>query len=70
VADVAAIDRIDPELSYTAQELINLIRARTFPPYKGAYIEHDGSKIFLRLEMSSEESTGGHKPEAESEDGC
>lgn len=47
--DVEQIDRIDLDRQYTARELINLIRARTFPPYPGAYFQADDRRIYLRL---------------------
>lgn len=53
-ADTRSLDRIDPRQSYRAIDLINLLRARTFPPYSGAYIEENGRKIFLRLECYEE----------------
>ena len=54
VRDVEAIDRIDPGRAYTARELIDVIRARTFPPHKGAYIEVDGRRIHLRLDADDD----------------
>lgn len=54
-ADVEDIDRIDLDKEYTARELINRLRARTFPPYEGCYFEHQGRKIFLRLGLWDEE---------------
>lgn len=54
VSDVEAIDEIDLNRSYSAEYLINLIRARTFPPYTGAYFKHGGRKIFLRLQLMEE----------------
>jgi methionyl-tRNA formyltransferase len=51
VADVEKIDFVDPDHQYRAIDLINIIRARTFPPYKGAYIVHDGEKIYLRIQL-------------------
>ena len=32
----------------------DLIRARTFPPYKGAYLDANGKKIYLRLQLEEE----------------
>ncbi len=55
-ADVAAVDRIDPDATYSARELIDILRARTFPPHKGAYIEVGGKRIYLRLELTEESS--------------
>jgi len=57
--DVSLIDCINLERKYTAQELIDIIRARTFPPYSGAYfIDGEGQKIFLRLELLYENQLG------------
>ena len=55
VKDVQKIDRIDLDASYRAGDLINILRARTFPPHKGAYIQDDaGRRIYLRLELDLE----------------
>ncbi len=55
VRDVEALDRIDLDRNYTARRLIDILRARTFPPYKGAYFVHGGRRIYLRLELTPEE---------------
>ena len=49
--DVQKLDSIELDKLYTARELIDIIRARTFAPYPGAYFEHAGQKIFLRLQL-------------------
>lgn len=51
-SDVEAIDAIDPDRAYVARDLINVLRARTFPPYPGAYVTVDGRRIYLRLQLS------------------
>lgn len=51
IADVKRIDEIDMDCTYTAKELINILRARTFPPHDGAYFWSGGRKIFMRLEL-------------------
>jgi methionyl-tRNA formyltransferase len=51
-ADVAAIDEIDLAHMYRAEDLINILRARTFPPYLGTYFRHNGKKVYLSLELS------------------
>ena len=56
--DVEAIDKIDLNGTYAARDLINILRARTFPPYKGAYIRQQGRKIYLRLQLLPEGTTG------------
>jgi len=58
-SDVGAIDEIDLERMYRAEDLINILRARTFAPYPGAYFRHNGRKIYLRLELHDEPASGG-----------
>ena len=53
--DVEQIDHIDLDGTYTARELIDVIRARTFPPYPGAYFVHQGRKVYLHLQLLYEE---------------
>jgi len=62
-SDVDAIDEIDLERVYRAEDLIDVLRARTFPPYRGAYFRHDGRKIYLGLELTEESDTDGGKAE-------
>ena len=38
-----------------AGDLIDILRARTFPPHRGAYFVADGSRIYLRLELERED---------------
>lgn len=53
--DVEKYDQIDLQKKYQAQELIDIIRARTFSPYKGAYISSKhGEKIYLSLKLLPE----------------
>ncbi len=52
--DVEAVDRIDLDREYRARELIDLLRARTFPPYRGAYFEAGGRRVYLRLNLEYE----------------
>jgi methionyl-tRNA formyltransferase len=56
VRDLKDLDEIQLDQTYTARYLIDLIRARTFPPYRGAYFEHHGRKVYLRLELFEDES--------------
>jgi methionyl-tRNA formyltransferase len=56
VRDVEAIDRIDLDATYTGRELLNVLRARTFRPYKGAYFEDAGRRVYLRLELEYDDS--------------
>jgi methionyl-tRNA formyltransferase len=51
IGDVERIDGIDLDRTYTARELIDILRARTFPPYAGAYFQNGKRKVYLRLEL-------------------
>jgi len=48
---VQSIDRIDLDAVYPARYLIDVIRARTFPPYEGAYFMYQGKKVHLQLKL-------------------
>ena len=54
-ADAERGAAIDLDRTYTARALIDLIRARTFPPYPGCFFVHEGRKVYLRLQMLYEE---------------
>ena len=54
IRDVEQIDRIELDRAYSARELIDVLRARTFPPYKGAYFESGGRRVYMRLELSED----------------
>jgi methionyl-tRNA formyltransferase len=53
--DVEAIDEIDLTREYTAGRLLNILRARTFPPHKGAYFLAGGRKVYVRVQLIPEE---------------
>jgi methionyl-tRNA formyltransferase len=54
--DVEQIDSIDLDQTYRAGDLIDILRARTFPPYTGAYFEAGGRRVYMRLELEYEEA--------------
>lgn len=54
VKDIERINQIDLDDTYTARELINVLRAQTFPPYRGAYFNDNGRKIYMTLQLQSE----------------
>ena len=49
--DSEKIDHIDLERSYVAKDLIDVLRARTFPPHKGAYFVHEGQRVYVRVQL-------------------
>ncbi len=57
--DVEQIDEIDLDREYRAGDLINTLRARTFPPHEGAYFHDGNQKIYLRLELLLEDELKG-----------
>ena len=54
VRDVALIDEIDLDRLYPARELLDIIRARTFRGYPGAFFRHDGRKVYVRVQLLDE----------------
>lgn len=51
-AELDSIDKIELDDTYTARELIDLIRARTYKPYESAYfIDDSGKKVNIRVEL-------------------
>jgi methionyl-tRNA formyltransferase len=54
-ADVQSIDEIQLNMNYRADDLINILRARTFPPYKGAYFMVNGKKVYIRVHLEYED---------------
>ena len=58
-ADLARIDEIHLHQSYQAEDLINLLRARTFPPYGGAFFRHNGRKVQVRVQFEEIEEQSG-----------
>lgn len=54
VRDFETVAEIDLFRTYTARELINILRATTFPPFPGAYFWEDGRKVYLQLKLSYE----------------
>ena len=59
VRDAESLDEIRQERTYVARELLDIIRARTFPPYPGAYFVHEGRKIYMRLQLLTEDELSG-----------
>lgn len=54
-SDVDGIDEIDLEETSTARSLLDLLRARTFPPHPSAYFVVDGRKIWVRLDLKEDD---------------
>ena len=52
--DVERIDRIDPNALYRAGDLIDVLRGRTFPPHRGAYLDYGDRRVYLQLQLQEE----------------
>lgn len=51
VRDLKQLDEIVLDREYTARDLINRLRARTFPPFDGCYFIDKGRKVFANIEL-------------------
>jgi methionyl-tRNA formyltransferase len=58
-ADLSRLDRIDPNAVYRASDLIDILRARTFPPYPGAYLDLGDRRVYIRLELEEQPADAG-----------
>lgn len=50
--ELEGASRIDLDKRYTARELLNLLRARTFRPYPGAWFIDKGEKYEVRIDIT------------------
>jgi methionyl-tRNA formyltransferase len=53
-AELAALSRVDLSRRYRAGDLINILRARTYPPYPSAYYMSGDRATFVRLQLLRE----------------
>lgn len=60
--DIEKIREFEPDKRYEARELIDVIRALTFPPHRGAQIRIDGKLVQVRLSLE-------YVPESDDESG-
>ena len=51
---VDAIDEIDLNQTVRTGDLLDVLRARTFPPYGGAYFMHEGRRVYVRVALAYE----------------
>lgn len=56
--DLPEIAHIDRDETVKAGDLINVLRALTFPPYAGAYFMDGNERVYMRLELLREEELG------------
>jgi len=51
--DFVDLCEIGPEETYRAKDLVDRLRALTFPPYDNAYMEIDGETYYIEVEVSN-----------------
>lgn len=51
-AELESASQVHLARNYTGRELLNLLRARTFPPHPGAWFEAEGHRYEVRIEIS------------------
>jgi len=56
-AEFDEICEIDLDEEYRAEELLSILRALTFPPYKNAYVEKNGEKYYIQIDIEKAEET-------------
>lgn len=49
--------KIDPQETYKAKELLDILRALTFPPFNNTFIEIDGEKYYIEIDITSADET-------------
>lgn len=54
--DIDPASRIELDGTYTGRELLDLIRARTYPPHPGAWFEDEGRRYEVRVSIVESDS--------------
>jgi len=58
-SDVDRIDELKLDQKRKVRDILDLLRARTFPPYSGAFFRDRGRKIQVRIQLIEEETSKG-----------
>jgi methionyl-tRNA formyltransferase len=58
-ADLDQLDCIDLAREFRGRDLLNLLRARTYPPYPAAYYVANGRRQYIRLNLTEGPPVGG-----------
>lgn len=54
-ADFEELCELDPEAEYTVRELLDRLRALTFPPFDNAHVEVDGERYYVDVSITHED---------------
>ena len=55
--DFVELCELDPDATYTVRELLDTLRALTFPPFENAFVEINGERYYLELTITPESET-------------
>jgi methionyl-tRNA formyltransferase len=55
--DFTDLCELDPHQEYTVEELLDVLRALTFPPFDNAYVELDGQRYYVDVSIRSADQT-------------
>lgn len=56
VDDFKDLCHLDPNKQYTVKELLDILRALTFPPFDNAYVEIEGERYYVDVDIRKGES--------------
>jgi methionyl-tRNA formyltransferase len=54
---------LNPDEEYTVKELLDRLRALTFPPFDNAFVEVDGDKYYVEVDIRHEDDEQNGEPE-------
>jgi methionyl-tRNA formyltransferase len=55
--DFTDLCELDPEATYSVRDLLDVLRALTFPPFDNAHVEIDGDRYFVDVNITPAEET-------------
>jgi methionyl-tRNA formyltransferase len=61
VRDLQAIDRIDLDGQYAGRKLLDILRARTFSGFSGAYFVENGRRVFVSVKLEYGDDSGCYR---------
>jgi methionyl-tRNA formyltransferase len=62
-ADFVELCELDPDEEIRIETLLNRLRALTFPPFDNAYVDIDGERYYIEIEIKKASTNSGNKTE-------
>jgi methionyl-tRNA formyltransferase len=63
VQDFEELCELDPDEEYTVKEMLNSLRALTFPPFDNGHVEVDGERYYVDVDIRHEDDERDEDPE-------